>query len=61
MMPTRCAFRELVAYLANEGLRVSESQVIKAALLLDQPDKQLAKAYLEIKGADQGYKQEPEE
>jgi hypothetical protein len=61
MMPTRCAFRELVAYLANEGLRVSESQVIKAALLLDQPDKQLLKAYLETKGADQRYKQEPEE
>jgi hypothetical protein len=30
--------RELTAYLANEGLRVSDSQVIKAAaLLLAQP------------------------
>jgi hypothetical protein len=53
--------RELAAYLANEGLRVSDSQVIKAALLLAQPDKRLLKAYLEIKGADQRYKQEPEE
>jgi hypothetical protein len=39
---------------------VSDSQVIKAALLLAQPDKRLLKAYLEIKGADQRYKQEPE-
>jgi hypothetical protein len=43
------------------GLRVSDSQVIKAALLLAEPDKRLLKAYLEIKGADQRYKQEPEE
>jgi hypothetical protein len=53
--------RELAAYLSNEGLRVSDSQVIKAALLLAQPDKRLLKAYLEIKAADQRYKQEPEE
>jgi hypothetical protein len=53
--------RELAAFLANEGLRVSDSQVIKAALLLAQPDKRLLRAYLEIKGADQRYKQEPEE
>jgi superfamily II DNA/RNA helicase len=53
--------RDLAAYLAKEGLRVSDSQIIKAALLLAQPDKRLLKAYLEIKGADQRYKQEPEE
>jgi hypothetical protein len=53
--------RELVGYLANEGLRVSDSQVIKAALLLAQPDKRLLKAYQDIKGADQRYKQKPEE
>lgn len=53
--------RELAAYLASEGLRVSDSQVIKAALLLAQPDKRLLKAYLDIKGADRRYKQEPEE
>jgi hypothetical protein len=53
--------RELAAYLASEGLRVSDSQIIKAALLMAQPDKRLLKAYLEIKGADQRYKQEPEE
>jgi hypothetical protein len=53
--------RDLAAYLANEGLRVSDSQVIKAALLVAQPDKRLLKAYLEIKGADQRFKQEPEE
>jgi len=52
--------RDLAAYLANEGLRVSDSQVIKAALLLAQPDKRLLKAYLEVRGADQRYKQEPE-
>jgi hypothetical protein len=52
--------RELAAYLANEGLRVSDSQVIKAALLLAQPDKRLLKAYLEVGGADQRYKREPE-
>jgi hypothetical protein len=53
--------RELAAYLASEGQRVSDSQIIKAALLMAQPDKRLLKAYLEIKGADQRYKQEPEE
>jgi hypothetical protein len=53
--------RELAAYLSSEGLRVSDSQIIKAALLLAQPDRRLLKAYLEIKGADQRYKQEPEE
>lgn len=52
--------RELAAYLANEGLRVSDSQIIKAALLLAEPDKRLLKAYREIKGADQRYKQEPD-
>jgi hypothetical protein len=45
--------RALAAYLANEGLRVSDSKIIKAALLLGQPDKRLQKAYLEIRGADQ--------
>ena len=53
--------QELSAYLASEGLRVSDSQIIKAALLMAQPDKRLLKAYLEIKGADQRYKQELEE
>jgi superfamily II DNA/RNA helicase len=52
--------RELAAYLANEGQRVSDSQIIKAALLLTQPDKRLLKAYQEVRGADQRYKQEPE-
>jgi hypothetical protein len=45
--------RELAAYLAREGLRMSDSQIIKAALLLAQPDKRFLKAYLEVKGADQ--------
>lgn len=40
---------------------MSDSQIIKAALLLAEPDKRLLKAYREIKGADQRYKQEPEE
>jgi hypothetical protein len=53
--------RELAAYLANEGQRVSDSQIIKAALLLAQPDKRLLKAYLDVRGAGQRYKQEPEE
>jgi hypothetical protein len=53
--------RNLAAYLANEGLRVSDSQIIKAALLLAQPDKRLLKAYQEIKGADQRFKREVEE
>jgi hypothetical protein len=35
--------RELAAYLASEGQRVSDSQIIKAALLLAQPDKRLLK------------------
>jgi hypothetical protein len=30
--------RALAAYLVNEGLRVSDSQIIKAALLLAQPE-----------------------
>jgi hypothetical protein len=33
----RARIRDLVAYLAGEGLRVSDSQIIKAALLLAQP------------------------
>jgi hypothetical protein len=33
---------------------------VEAALLVAQPDKRLLKAYLEIKGADQRYKREPE-
>jgi hypothetical protein len=37
----------------------SSARTIKAALLLAQPDKRLLKAYLEIRGADQRYKQEP--
>ena len=57
----RARIRDLAAYLANEGQRVSDSQIIKAALLLAQPDRRLLKAYLEIKGVDQRYKQEPEE
>lgn len=48
--------RELAACLVREGLRVSDSQIIKAALLLAE-----LKAYRKIKGADQRYKQEPEE
>jgi len=40
---------------------VSDSQIIKAALLLAQPDKRLLTAHREIKGADQRYKQEPKE
>ena len=40
---------------------MSDSQIIKAALLLAQPDKRLLTAHREIKGADQRYKQEPKE
>jgi hypothetical protein len=40
---------------------VSDSQIIKAALLMAQPDKWLMKAYLGIKEADQRYMREPEE
>lgn len=57
----RARIRELAGYLSNEGLRVSDSQIIKAALLLAQPDKRLLRAYLDVKGADQRYKQEPDE
>jgi hypothetical protein len=57
----RARIRAFAAYLANEGLRVSDSQIIKAVLLMAQPDKRLVKAYLEVRGADQRYKQEPEE
>jgi hypothetical protein len=60
MMPTRLRIRELATYLANEGLRVSDSQGIKAALLLAEPSKGLLKAYLEVRGTDQRYKREPE-
>jgi hypothetical protein len=59
--PDQVRIRELAAYLASEGLRVSDSQIIKAALLMAQPDKRLVRAYLEIKEADQRYKREPEE
>jgi len=60
-VPDRARIRDLAAYLANEGQRVSDSQIIKAALLLAQPDKRLLKAYLEVRGADQRYKEEPGE
>jgi hypothetical protein len=40
---------------------VSDSQIIKAALPMAQPDKRLVKAYLEIKEADQRCMREPEE
>jgi hypothetical protein len=53
--------RDLAAYLANEGPRVSDSQVIKTALLLVQLDKRLLKPCLEIRRADQRYKKEPGE
>jgi hypothetical protein len=50
--------RELAAYWTTKGC---DSQIIKAALLLAQPDKRLLRAYGEIKDADQRYKREPEE
>ena len=59
-MPTRWGCQH-AAYLAHEGLRESDSQVIKAALLLAQPDTRLLKADLEVRGADQRYKQEQAE
>jgi hypothetical protein len=49
---------ELAAYLANEGFRASDFQVIKAALPPAQPDKRLLAADQRIRGADQRYKQE---
>jgi hypothetical protein len=67
---TRLPRRRCLSYVATRGKgRFEEtiamvcatlSQVIKAALLLAQPDKRLLKAYQEIRGADQRYRQEPE-
>ena len=50
--------RELVAYVAANGLRVSESLVVRTALRVAQEDKRFLAAYQDAASADQRFKAE---
>src|SRR3954452_20992192 len=53
----RRIIRELVAYFAGQGRRVSESLVIKAALRAAKPGEALLNAYEEAAHQDQRFKE----
>ncbi|MEJ7606943.1 MAG: hypothetical protein WKF37_11915 [Bryobacteraceae bacterium] len=53
----RRIIRELIAYLAGQGLRVSESLIIKAALRTAKPGDLLLRAYQEAASQDQRFKE----
>lgn len=53
----RRIIRELMAYLAGQGRRVSESIVIKAALRTASPGQQLLNAHEEAARQDQRFKE----
>lgn len=44
--------RQLATYISSEGHRVSDSQVIKAAIRVAQPDKKLLRAFEEVIAQD---------
>jgi hypothetical protein len=48
--------RELVSYVAGNGLRVSESLVVRTALRVAQADKRFLAAYEDAASADQRFK-----
>ena len=48
--------RELVSYVAANGLRVSESLVVRTALRVAQEDKRFLAAYADAASADQRFK-----
>ena len=48
--------RSLAAYLAGQGKRVSDSQVVKAALRVARADSDLLAAYEETLAIDQRFK-----
>ena len=50
--------RELVSYVAANGLRISESLVVRTALRVAQADKRFLAAYGEAASADQRFKTE---
>lgn len=50
--------RELVSYVAKNGLRVSESLVVRTALRVAQEDKRFLTAYEDAASADQRFKTE---
>ncbi len=50
--------RELVSYVAANGLRVSESLVVRTALRVAQTDKRFLMAYTDAASADQRFKAE---
>src|ERR1035438_7658334 len=52
----RRIIRELVAYFAGQGNRVSESLVIKAALRMAKPGGDLMRAYQEAAAQDRRFK-----
>jgi hypothetical protein len=50
--------RDLVAWVASNGLRVSESLVVRTALRVAQADKRFLTAYADAASADQRFKTE---
>jgi Arc/MetJ-type ribon-helix-helix transcriptional regulator len=50
--------RELVSYVASNGLRVSESLVVRTALRVAQADQRFLTAYVDAASADQRFKDE---
>lgn len=50
--------RELVSYVAANGLRVSESLVVRTALRVANADKRFLAAYADAASADQRFKTE---
>ncbi len=50
--------RELVSYVAANGLRISESLVVRTALRVAQADKRFLTAYADAASADQRFKTE---
>jgi hypothetical protein len=50
--------RELVAWVASNGLRVSDSLIVRTALRIASADKKFLTAYADAASADQRYKNE---
>ncbi|HEV2708571.1 MAG TPA: hypothetical protein VGU67_00010 [Edaphobacter sp.] len=50
--------RDLATFISGQGYRVSDSQVIKAALRVAKPDSKLLKAFEEVLQMDGRFKRE---
>jgi hypothetical protein len=51
--------REMATFISSKGHRVSDSQVLKAALRVAKPDGKLLKAFEEVLLMDGRFKREP--